>query len=93
MQPSKPWDGLFEWLNDFMRMGSGTSPLILILLIVAAFLALFVMIYPSWRITSKAGFSGWWSILTLVPFLNIAFVFFLALAPWPALTERSVPRQ
>lgn len=46
-----------------------------------------IFIFPFWMIASKAGFPGWISLAILVPFLNIALLFFLALADWPALRQ------
>ena len=44
-------------------------------------LAIFVVL-PFWMITTKA---------VLIPLLNIVFLFFLALADWPALAKRLEP--
>jgi uncharacterized membrane protein YhaH (DUF805 family) len=44
-----------------------------------------VMLFPWWKIYSKAGYSGWLALLMLVPLVNIGMLFFLALADWPAL--------
>lgn len=53
-------------------------------------IVLFAVI-PFWMICSKAGFPGWISLAILFPVLNIALLFFLAFAEWPAL--RHVPQQ
>jgi uncharacterized membrane protein len=50
---------------------------------------LIVVVIPFWKITSRAGFSGWLSLLMLVPAVNIGFLFFLAFAPWPSLPEKT----
>ncbi|MCH8552299.1 MAG: hypothetical protein LAT62_10205 [Natronospirillum sp.] len=42
-----------------------------------------IMLLPFWRITKKAGFSGFWSLLMFVPVANILFLYFLAFARWP----------
>ena len=44
-----------------------------------------VVVIPMWRICVRAGFSGWWSVLVLFPLLNLALLYFLAFADWPAL--------
>jgi hypothetical protein len=46
---------------------------------------LFVYIYvaPCWRIAKKAGYSGAWSLLAVVPLVNIAMLWAFALAKWP----------
>jgi uncharacterized membrane protein YhaH (DUF805 family) len=41
------------------------------------------------RTLHKAGYSGWWSLLTLIPLLNIAMLWVLASAEWPALKARA----
>ena len=43
-----------------------------------------VFIWPCWRIFSKAGFPGWYSLSLLVPLLNVIALFYLAFAKWPA---------
>jgi uncharacterized membrane protein YhaH (DUF805 family) len=40
------------------------------------------------RILRKAGYSGWWSLLTLVPLLNIAMIWVFSFSDWPALKAR-----
>lgn len=44
---------------------------------------LIIVLVPFWRITSKAGYSGFWSLLMLIPLANILFLYFLAFAHWP----------
>jgi hypothetical protein len=65
------------------------QPFIPVRLLLFGMIGLIVMILPFWKITSKAGFPGWLSVLSIVPLINIAFFFFLAFAPWPALTDRA----
>lgn len=57
--------------------------------IVTIFVTLFVLVFPFWKITEKTGFPPWWSFAMVVPILNVVFIFFLALADWPALQGRS----
>ncbi len=59
-------------------------------LIILCTSVLFV-VFPFWKICSKAGFPGWISLLVLIPVLNIVLLFFLALADWPAL--KNLPQQ
>jgi uncharacterized membrane protein YhaH (DUF805 family) len=40
------------------------------------------------RILNKAGYSGWWSLLMLVPLVNIVMIWVFAFADWPALKAR-----
>lgn len=46
-------------------------------------------LWLSVRILHKAGYSGWWSLLTLVPMLNIAMIWVFAFSDWPALKARA----
>ena len=62
-------------------MYSSASPGIITLVIGLAIFAFFIFCY--WRIWSKAGFSGAWSLLMLVPIANIVSIIYLAFAKWP----------
>lgn len=62
---------MMQW--DTMYMGHGIGMLIMLI----------VVLLPFWRITQKAGFSGFWSLLLLVPLVNLLFLYFLAFARWP----------
>lgn len=42
------------------------------------------------RILRKAGYSGWWSLLAVVPLLNIAMIWVFSMSDWPALKARAV---
>ena len=44
-----------------------------------------IIVLPYWKIFSKAGYSGAFSLLMLIPLLNVIMLFFLAYADWPAL--------
>ncbi|MFN3312740.1 MAG: hypothetical protein ACK46Q_04660 [Hyphomonas sp.] len=46
-----------------------------------AFIILFIVAY--WKIWSKAGFNGAWSLLMLVPLVNLIAFLYLAFAKWP----------
>jgi uncharacterized membrane protein YhaH (DUF805 family) len=52
-------------------------------LIVIAVLVIYFV--PTVKILNKAGYSGWWSLLLLVPLVNIVMLFVFAFADWPAL--------
>ncbi|MCW8193924.1 DUF805 domain-containing protein [Proteobacteria bacterium 005FR1] len=43
-----------------------------------------IVVVPFWKICSKAGYSGWWSLLILVPLANLGLLYFLGFADWPA---------
>jgi len=44
--------------------------------------ALAIIIIPFWFICKKAGFSPWLSLLNVVPFGNLIFIYVLAFAQW-----------
>jgi uncharacterized membrane protein YhaH (DUF805 family) len=46
-----------------------------------AMIILFIVAY--WKIWSKAGFNGAWSLLMLVPLVNLIAFLYLAFAEWP----------
>ncbi len=52
-----------------------------------------VIVLPNWKIFSKAGFSGWWSLLMVFPIINILLEYYLAFAEWPIQRELSVLRK
>jgi len=89
MQPKKPWDSILEWLSGLLGVDTPDQPFIPVHLLLFGMIGLIVMILPFWKITSKAGFPGWLSVLSIVPLINIGFLFFLAFAPWPALTDKT----
>ena len=52
-----------------------------------------LVVVPFWKIFTKAGYPGVWSLAMLVPILNIAMSFFLAFGEWPVLKELKILRQ
>lgn len=56
-----------------MPLGLGFGELVLVL----------VVLIPAWRIVSRAGYSGAWSLLLLVPVVNVIAVFVFAFSEWP----------
>jgi uncharacterized membrane protein YhaH (DUF805 family) len=50
-------------------------------LTVAFYLALLVL--PVAKILSKAGFSGWWSLLAVIPIVNVICLWLFAFIRWP----------
>jgi hypothetical protein len=55
--------------------------------LVVILLSILLVVWPFWRIFSKAGFPGWLAIGMLFPLLNVALLFVLAFAKWPALSN------
>ncbi len=47
-----------------------------------------IVLLPFWRICTKAGYSGWLSLLVLIPMVNVVFVYFLGFSEWPSLRGR-----
>ncbi|MGN7612942.1 hypothetical protein ACQZV8_12750 [Magnetococcales bacterium HHB-1] len=62
---------------------SGTMAMYLTLGGVAV--AVFILLWPFWKIFTKAGFSGWLCMLLLVPVVNIILLYVIAFSDWPAL--------
>jgi uncharacterized membrane protein YhaH (DUF805 family) len=46
---------------------------------------LLIVFPPIVMILRKAGYSGWWALLAIIPFAAFLGLWFLALARWPAL--------
>lgn len=47
-------------------------------------LALFVfIIYVYVRILHKAGYSGWWLLLLIIPIVNLIMIWVFAFSEWP----------
>jgi len=47
-----------------------------------------ILIIPFWQLFAKAGYSGWWSLLMIVPIVNLIALYVLAFSSWPALSKR-----
>jgi hypothetical protein len=45
---------------------------------------LVLIVLPFWKIFSKAGYSGWFSLLMLIPLVNLIALYVLAFSNWPA---------
>lgn len=48
-----------------------------------------LIVLPFWRIFTKAGYSGAWSLLMLIPVVNVIIFYVFAFSSWPALKERA----
>jgi hypothetical protein len=68
-------------------MGVNIGPFELLVLFTIPIL----VVWPAWRICSKAGFPGALSLLIVVPLANLFLLFFLAFADWPALRRQKEP--
>lgn len=60
-------------------------------LIIIAFLLILTVAWTLLlaRIVGKAGYSKWWAIVTLIPLLNIIFIWVFAFSKWPILASES----
>jgi len=63
------------------------SPLVMLVIILPIFF------YPVWRIISRTGHSGWWSLLMFVPLANFIGLWMLAFVRWPATDGSPEKRQ
>ncbi len=52
---------------------------------VVMLLFLAIVVVPFWRICTKAGYSGWLSLLVVIPVANVIFFYFLGFSEWPSL--------
>jgi hypothetical protein len=43
-----------------------------------------LVIWPFWKIFTKAGFCGWLSLTQVIPIVNLLVLFYVAFAQWPA---------
>ena len=63
----------------------GLGSIVLFLVVLAHFLVALVLIIPTWRICSRAGFSGALSLFHLVPVIgSFVIMAILAFNDWPA---------
>jgi hypothetical protein len=63
--------------------GAAVAVFLLFYLVLAVFVAF------AWvRIVTKAGYSGWWVLVGLVPLVNLVMFFVFAFSDWPALHGR-----
>ncbi len=46
---------------------------------------------PVVKILNRAGYSGWWSLLGLLPIVNVIALWVFAYAKWPALDRAAGP--
>ncbi|SMB86073.1 hypothetical protein SAMN00017405_1111 [Desulfonispora thiosulfatigenes DSM 11270] len=42
-----------------------------------------LLVWPFWKVFSKAGFPGRLSLLIVIPIVNLIMLFYLAFAQWP----------
>ncbi len=64
----------------------GLPEILLILGIVIVFVIVFLLV-PYWRIFKKAGFHPAFSLLMILPLVNVVMIYYLAFAEWPSLKQ------
>ena len=64
------------------------SPIAQVAQLLPLTLTVALTLWMSVRILRKAGYSGWWSLFTLVPLFNIAMIWVFSFSDWPALKAR-----
>jgi uncharacterized membrane protein YhaH (DUF805 family) len=55
-----------------------------VILLIPLAIAVFV-IWMSARVLRKAGYSGWWVLVMIVPVVNLIMLWVFAFSDWPAL--------
>jgi hypothetical protein len=58
--------------------------------IVLMLLVVVVAIVPFWRIAQRLGYSPYWSLALLLPFVNLGLLYYVAFMDWPI--ERGTQR-
>jgi uncharacterized membrane protein YhaH (DUF805 family) len=58
-------------------------------LLVLIYLA--VVLIPTAKILKKAGFSGWWALLAVVPLANLIGLWVFAITPWKVAPSAEAP--
>ena len=70
-------------------MGIGVIQLIMLLIIP---ITLGLTLWGAFRVVQRAGYSGGWAFILLVPLVNLVMLYVFAFADWPALQRaRSGP--
>lgn len=62
-----------------MTVPGGFESVLIIISLVAFILWILLLI----KIIKKSGFSGWWVLVTLIPVLNLIFIWVFAFIKWP----------
>jgi uncharacterized membrane protein YhaH (DUF805 family) len=61
--------------------------------VLALFIALLVVTVIAFvRIAQRAGFSGWWVLILLVPVANLLAFWYFAFGEWPAVKSHREPQ-
>ncbi|ACQ82173.1 hypothetical protein Bcav_3932 [Beutenbergia cavernae DSM 12333] len=68
------------WRDDYAWLFGGVA-----LVVYIAFAIVMLIAYI--RIIQKAGYSGWWVLIALVPIVNLVMFLVFAFSRWPVLRE------
>ena len=67
---------------------SGGAPAALLFVLVLLYVAIaIVMVWAYVRIIRRAGYSGWWVLIGLVPLVNLVMLLVFAFREWPIQRE------
>jgi hypothetical protein len=69
-------------MGDSTAAGDSLAAGFMVFIVVELAVGVF-MLYLIGRILRKAGFSGWWALLMLIPLVNLAMFIVFAFADWP----------
>jgi len=73
----------WEYMHRFgPGFGFGMGPL-------AGLVIAILVVLPFWQIFTKAGYSGWWSLLMVLPGVNAVALYVLAFSDWPSQGRRN----
>lgn len=50
-----------------------------------------IVILPYWKIFAKAGFSGWLSLLMMIPLINLGVLYVVAFSEWKTQPPPNMP--
>jgi uncharacterized membrane protein YhaH (DUF805 family) len=73
------WSYAHEWLQEGVMGGMSIFHWLIVIVVLA------VYFIPAIKILQKAGYSGWWCLILLVPLVNIIMIYVFAFGDWPAL--------
>jgi hypothetical protein len=83
-----PWTRTAQRLNrknghlkiDFGNRGDAMQ--VATIRLVSGVVASILAVIPLWKIFSKAGFSGWLALLTIIPLVNLIILYYVGFSKW-----------
>jgi len=52
-----------------------------------------IVIVPFWKILQRLGYSPYLSLLTVLPFVNVGLLYFIAFTDWPMERDAAPPEE